>query len=156
MVPSTTLPHLYEALESPAVEHSSAGGSIEGAGDRWPNLDPTVIESLRELGDETFSLADLRATFADTARETIDEIQEAVDNDDATLVRALAHRLKGSGASIGAQRFALMCRELESHAGGELDGRAAAQTLDELRAEFDEVIVALAEALPDFNPGGQG
>lgn len=111
-------------------------------------LDPAIIQSLRELGDDDFSLAELRAIFAETARETMEEIQEAVDGGDGATVRALAHRLKGAGGSMGARRMAVMCRELESHADGELDRPAAAITLEQLRAEFDAVLLALAEALP--------
>lgn len=110
-------------------------------------LDPEIIESLRELGDDDFSLADLITTFAESARETMEEIQKAVESDDGATVRALAHRLKGSGASMGAPRVTGICRELESHADGELDGAAAALTLEQLRAEIDAVLVALADAL---------
>ncbi len=111
-------------------------------------LDTAIIESLRELGDDDFSMAELRATFADTAGATIEELQEAVDNDDAAAVRALAHRLKGSGGTMGARRMVMRCRELESHADDGLDRPAAAMTLQQLRAEFDAVLVALADALP--------
>lgn len=111
-------------------------------------LDPAIIESLRELEDDDFSLAELRETFADTARETIEQLQEAIDKGDGPTVRALAHRLKGSGGSMGARRMACMCREMENHADGKLDSAAAAMTLGQLRDECDVVLAALADALP--------
>lgn len=115
---------------------------------RDERLDPAIIESLREMEDEDFSLAELRETFAETALATIEELQSAVDKADGAAVRALAHRLKGSGGSMGARRVALICRELESHSDGKLDRSAAAMTLEQLRAELDAVLSALAEALP--------
>lgn len=118
----------------------------EGSSDEL--LDPAIIDSLRELGDDDFSLTELRETFAETARATIQELQEALHEEDGAKVRALAHRLKGSGGSMGARRMALMCRELENHADGELNAAAATMTLEQLRDEFDSVLSALAEALP--------
>ncbi|HVE45198.1 MAG TPA: ATP-binding protein [Acidimicrobiales bacterium] len=139
---STAEPQPQPEPVAEASGNGAASATAEGV------LDPAIIGSLRELGDDIGSLEDLRSTFSDTARSTLDELQEAIGERDGRALRALAHRLKGSSGSMGAHRMARLCGELEQSSGEELDHRAVATTLDQLRAELEAVEVALAEALP--------
>jgi len=66
----------------------------------------------RSLGDEEL-LKETLALFRESAQEQMSGILEAVKTSDAALLRDKAHSLKGSAATVGAERVAAAARELE-------------------------------------------
>ena len=73
-------------------------------------MDEQVISSLREVMEGGF--ADLLDTFLSDSEERIDQLHNAQEARDLTLV---AHSFKGS-SNMGATRLALLCGQLEERA----------------------------------------
>ncbi len=100
-------------------------------------LDPTVIESLRDLdegaGDLLREILDL---FLDDAPGLAARIREAVAAGNAEQLRTSAHTLKGSSANVGAIHISAVCLELQKLGdAGTTEGTA--DLLDRLAKEFD-------------------
>ena len=51
--------------------------------------------------------------FARTTPPLLDELRAAVERDDGEARRALAHKLRGSAETVGAQRLSELARQLE-------------------------------------------
>ncbi|MGZ4468761.1 MAG: response regulator [Nocardioidaceae bacterium] len=115
------------------------------AGDPPPTvvLDPSRLETLREMGPRAESLVDRIITgFTTQAPQQVAAIRAAVERDDATELGALAHKLFGSAANLGAVRVADLCADLERLAD---DGVAAgaADLLPPLEAAMAATVAAL-------------
>ncbi|WP_245764766.1 hybrid sensor histidine kinase/response regulator [Nonomuraea jiangxiensis] len=59
------------------------------------------------------ALADVGAAYVATAMSTFKELRQAAEEGDPARVAALAHRLKGGCATVGAVREAELCRRVE-------------------------------------------
>ncbi|HET7271607.1 MAG TPA: PAS domain S-box protein, partial [Rubrobacter sp.] len=107
-------------------------------------LDHDVLVGLRELqgDDETDIVAELSGMFLDDARSKLEELEEAVEEGDASSVERVAHTLKGSSGNMGARRMAAICAQLED-AGSSGDLSRAPQLLGDLEAEFGLVRTTL-------------
>ncbi|MGW4794142.1 response regulator [Nonomuraea sp. NPDC004297] len=83
------------------------------------------------------ALADVARAYLATATRTFEELRQAVRDGDQPAVTALAHRLKGACATVGAAREAELCERVEtvSRAGDAVDARL----LDELDTLLSEV-----------------
>jgi HPt (histidine-containing phosphotransfer) domain-containing protein len=86
------------------------------------------------MGDEEF-LKETFALFRDSAQEQMTAIAEAVKGHDAASLRDKAHSLKGSAATVGAERVASAARELE-RMGRDGDLAAAAGAAASLETEL--------------------
>jgi HPt (histidine-containing phosphotransfer) domain-containing protein len=82
--------------------------------------------------------------FARTTPPVLEELRAAVEADDADARRRLAHKLRGSADTVGAQRLSELALELE-HGNGEGAGAAVAElrpvyrgTVEELRRLVDD------------------
>lgn len=75
------------------------------------HMDEQVISSLREVMEG--GVADLLDTFLSDSEERIDQLHNAQEARDLTLV---AHSFKGSSSNMGATRLALLCGQLEERA----------------------------------------
>jgi PAS domain S-box-containing protein len=131
-----------------------AGGSATTtpppAADRQPApvdvvLDIDRLEELAEMGVEALPLIQRAIdNFVDESTGTLDVLHRALARDDAQVVRATAHRLKGSAANLGAVRVAERALELELRAAdGELDG--AERLLEDLVGVVQAAVAALAD-----------
>jgi HPt (histidine-containing phosphotransfer) domain-containing protein len=81
--------------------------------------------------------------FARTTPPVLEQLRAAVEADDADARRRLAHKLRGSADTVGAQRLSELALELEDGS-GEGAGAAVAElrpvyrgTLEELRRLVD-------------------
>ncbi len=106
-------------------------------------IDITVLKNdINILGVE--KMTQIVELFATTSQQTVHELEAAEQQQDASQVKALAHKLKGSAGSLGLVALQAMCQRIES-AQQPLqtygDGHA------ELVAVLDESIVALHEVL---------
>jgi HPt (histidine-containing phosphotransfer) domain-containing protein len=111
---------------------------IEGA------LDPTALESLREMvdGDVSF-LAELIHTFLADAPQLLADMRQAMERGDAAGLNLAAHSLKSDSAYYGAVTLSSLCRELEMLGKlGRLD--MASEKVAQAEAEYERVEASLA------------
>ena len=97
-------------------------------------VDGERVSSLLSLGP---GLAEkVVEVFARTTPGVLDELQAAVEAGDGEAQRALAHKLRGSADTVGAQRLSELARQLEL---GEGDDGAAAELQPVYRRTLDEL-----------------
>ena len=119
-------------------------------------LDQSALDQLLETigGDREF-LAELIDTYLGDSPRLFGELRDGLAAGDATTVRRAAHTLKSTSASLGANRLAATCRDIESAAGsGDLAGLAARAEL--AQGEFEGVAVALRAVDGVGNRGSDG
>jgi PAS domain S-box-containing protein len=106
-----------------------------------------TLESLRSLG---------RAAGRDVLRELVEAfrsqphlalLREALAGQDRKSLELRAHSLKGSSGTLGAQRLAELCGELERSARAEEDLEACARQLATVEDEHGRVVAELLDAL---------
>ena len=102
-----------------------------------------TLDSLRrQLGDAGGDLvAELIALFLVQGRELVGQIDTAGAAPDLLRLRAAAHKLKGSTATLGGDRLAAVCQRIEAAPPGELDLVGVAH---EARHEFEQLAAELA------------
>ena len=103
------------------------------------------------------AMAELIQSFLDAAPGLLHDLQQAVAEQDARLLRMAAHTLKSSAKDFGAARLAMVCQELEDCGrSGQLTG--AAERLRRLEVEYGSVCAALecemAACRADIEPLG--
>jgi CheY-like chemotaxis protein len=111
------------------------------------SLDANLIGDLRRLAGETGELAHLVQAYEETTRAGLDQLDQAVSNRDAGSVTALAHRLKGSSATLGATRLVEMLARLETDAAS-LDPAEVLLLRHDIDDEFARVASALHAEFP--------
>jgi CheY-like chemotaxis protein len=109
-------------------------------------LDASALENLRELGGDDF-VSEVVETFLADAPTLLSTLREALENHGADDLRRAAHTLKSNGATLGAEQFATLCRELEQRArNGELDDAS------ELVGRIEDEYELFAKALGALGP----
>ena len=103
-------------------------------------VDPDVLDSLRELGgqDDPELFIELVQIFLDDTPQRMQQIQEALANDDAESLGAAAHALKSSCANLGAMTLSNLFRDIE-FAGKEQDMERAAPLVGRSAEEYERV-----------------
>jgi HPt (histidine-containing phosphotransfer) domain-containing protein len=107
-------------------------------------LDAGAIAKLRELdpGGRAGLVARVVSTYAASLDRLLAQLGAARRASDATALRHVAHTLKSSSASVGAQTLAGLCAEVEALLrDGPGDGLEL--RLDELAAEAARVLAAV-------------
>jgi CheY-like chemotaxis protein len=106
-------------------------------------LDPAALDNLWEMagGDPAF-LAELIDTFLEDAPQLLAQIQQAVQQGDATLLRRAAHSLKSNSAEFGAQGLSSLCRDLEA-VGKTGTVQGVGETVAQAVDEYEQVTAAL-------------
>ncbi len=102
------------------------------------SFDPMPLKQLREL-EQTAGRAIVGAIVDSFLTETplrMEKMREAMENGESQALHALAHSLKGSGAQLGAVRFAALCRDVEGTA---LDSPAVSGLLAALAGELERL-----------------
>jgi len=93
-----------------AADHNAAGGTPATALDHAPPID---LEHVRAAyGDSQEQLHDTLTLFVDLTRSRLVELGSALSKRDHETVNRLAHTIKGSSLSIGANKLADLAREL--------------------------------------------
>ncbi len=97
-------------------------------------LDPARIRALRDLaGHDMPDLpGDVAVIFLETAAKDVSDLLDAARTEDHESVAALAHRLRGSSANIGASTLHRLCGALER-------GDARSEDLVRLTVELERV-----------------
>jgi CheY-like chemotaxis protein/HPt (histidine-containing phosphotransfer) domain-containing protein len=108
-------------------------------------LDPHVLEDLRMLESTsgTALLEDLSATFRIDAPARLEEMRAAIGLADVARVKSIAHRLRGSAATLGANRVFVSATEIES--------TAATLGAAELQALVGQLAKECARAMEAFD-----
>ena len=65
------------------------------------------------LGVDSTQVTRFIRLFLETTHEGIEEIEEACRRADRVMVAAIGHRIKSGASTIGANKFAMLCRQLE-------------------------------------------
>ena len=107
-------------------------------------IDQTVLDELKELLAEGFPI--LVERFADDGEARIQKIEEAIASDDAEVVYAEAHGLKGSCRNVGAGPLADHCAQLEAM-GQQQNLADAGVIFAAIQKEFADVNSALSQSL---------
>jgi HPt (histidine-containing phosphotransfer) domain-containing protein len=106
-------------------------------------LQIATIESLRhQLGDQGGDIVrGLIDLYLVQAAGLVDQISAAGVAADLEQLRASAHKLRGSTATLGGDRLAGVCRQLEDTSPTELD---VGRVTEELRRELAQLAAELA------------
>jgi HPt (histidine-containing phosphotransfer) domain-containing protein len=105
-------------------------------------LDTAALEVLREVGGDEF-LGELIDTFLADAPSLLADLRSSVETGRTEEARRAAHTLKSNGATLGAQSFSELCRELEEMARtGRLEREP--DLVGQVDAEYARVEAALA------------
>jgi CheY-like chemotaxis protein len=116
---------------------------------RRDSEEPDVLDAATVLRIREALTADKRAALAETfdvqQASCIADIARAVGRGDRSSVRRVAHRLKGSSASVGALRLRDCCSKLEL--GDDEEPTLDTAEIDELREAAAEASTALREQL---------
>jgi PAS domain S-box-containing protein len=133
--------------------HLASSGFPKGPGEKMvppslPVLDLAVIEALEtQFNDASKMKSRLLDLFHSDVALRITELREAISKGDMNASLAIAHRVKGSAASIGAKRLSYLCGKIETEAHGATGNLAMmepAQSIGiELAAEYHAAYVAL-------------
>jgi HPt (histidine-containing phosphotransfer) domain-containing protein len=111
-----------------------------------PTLNPDSIQALRDLspeGDSEF-LRELIGIYLDDSPKRLAQLEEAIARQDAAMIIRSAHTLKGSSGNFGAEQFAKIAQEIETHAkAGNM--AAAAAGMPALKSAFEQVTAALQQ-----------
>ncbi len=132
------------------TDRASLGGEDSAFEEEDLILDPAPLEALASPDDPGI-LPDFIAQFRKEAPVKINLLAVALAAGDAAKLRAEAHSLKGNASYMGARRLVRAAGTLETAArGGDLSG--AAETLAEIRREFEAAETALAAFLAGHPP----
>jgi two-component system sensor histidine kinase RpfC len=109
-------------------------------------LDYDQLTLLEGLGSRSDFMERLVGVFIGDSAALMEKMEAAVDAKRFGELRSLVHALKGSAGSIGADRLALACSQLQDVAEGDLRLRGKAH-LGRLRADLDRTRVELTDYL---------
>ena len=116
------------------------GGSVPPEGAEDP-IDRAVVDSLLDLGGLEL-LSELAQSFYEDTSSALSALRESATAGHALSVERIAHTLKGSSGSMGAQRMSAICGELQD-VGASGDLPRVPGLLERLEKEFGRVRVAL-------------
>jgi two-component system, sensor histidine kinase and response regulator len=78
-----------------------------------PLIDKVRISELRSMDDDGTFVKEIVDLFASDSESSIAELRSALNASDLDRTRKIAHRLKGSALSLGANRFAALASDIE-------------------------------------------
>ena len=99
-LPAQDQPHQDDPQDAPPPEENGV-----------PDIDPTMLG--RMVGDDPELQAELIADFLETTANLLDELEALYASQDAEAYGALAHRLKSSARSFGANKLGDLFADLE-------------------------------------------
>jgi HPt (histidine-containing phosphotransfer) domain-containing protein len=111
-----------------------------------PVLNYETLTLLEGLGSRSDFMEKLIAVFIDDNALLVEKVEEALEAKHFTELRSLVHAMKGSAGSIGADRLAQACSQLQELGEGDLRLRGRLHT-GRLRVEFDSARVELTDYL---------
>jgi two-component system, sensor histidine kinase and response regulator len=127
---------------APRPAPASAPAAPHASGAAAALLDMSALSD--NVGGDAEKMRKYAFLFLDTAREGLAEIDVALAGGDLARVAAVAHRIKSSARTVGANSFGAVCAELEAqHERAALaQARALAARLRSLHARLERQIGA--------------
>ena len=108
-------------------------------------MDMKAYTETKEIMGEVFY--DLIATFLEFMPAQVEELERAIQQKDTEQIFAIAHRIKSSSSSIGANGMAAQAQQIELKGrDGETDGTA--ELFEELVNKYTRVSQFLRSELP--------
>ena len=108
----------------------------EAEGTEKQQLDLSVFGFLQEIFGDGF--AEAVNNHAESAKDNLKRIEEALDNNDANELEHAAHSLKGASGQFGAMILSELARQMEMFGkSGEVE--KAKEIIDELKVSIEEV-----------------
>jgi len=104
-------------------------------------IDLPTFDGLKEVGGADF-IAELIDTFFEEAPRLLNDLRQALADNNTELFRRSAHSLKTNGNTFGALAFAELAQELE-YLGRDDQLDAVGDKVDKLSAKYKEVEEAL-------------
>jgi CheY-like chemotaxis protein len=107
------------------------------------DLDHSMIEGLRALGEDdgTFFRGLVRQFRAD-ADARLALLEKAVNDGETSVIRTIAHALRGSSANIGAAGVSAACRALEALSAND-DASEYRNAVQRIRSAYEKVLPLL-------------
>ncbi len=130
---------LNRLLDSPPSQAVREVNAREG----HPDLDHSMIEGLRALGEDdgTFFRGLFRQFRADSdARLAL--LEQAANDGETSVIRTVAHALRGSSANIGAAGVAAECRAVEA-LNADDDASQYRNAVQRLRSAYERLLALL-------------
>jgi PAS domain S-box-containing protein len=127
---------------APQPTNGAAGPASSDEASRL--LDMTILAELRQLEQdgEPGLLRELLEVFQAQVPEEVACLRAAVEAGDTSALKSVAHRLKGTAATVGARAVALRCRDLEIMGrSGAVNG--ALELLQQLEDEYQRTLPLL-------------
>jgi HPt (histidine-containing phosphotransfer) domain-containing protein len=119
----------------------SSNSSAEAASD--VPFDTSAIDKLRDLvGGEQSALAELINSYLNDTSTLLRDIHQAIEKDDAELLRRAGHSLKSSSLDFGAPALSKLGKQLED-IGKQKTTANASELLAQAEVQFEPVRVAL-------------
>lgn len=117
-------------------------------------MDWGLLERL--CGDQLAFMRHLIALYVEDTRRDQSELEAAHARGEREAAERVAHRMRGAAKTIGAQRVALACQQLQLALHGE-DGERRARALAQLARELEAALSLLPARLQilDQSPQGQ-
>jgi len=144
-----TVKELLSTLERWAASLAARARSREP--DAQEVIDRAALDRVRGLEEESGGelMRELIELFLEDSPAQMAAVKEAIYQSDFDALKRSAHSLKGSCASLGAMRVALICSELEKRGRDRhLDGTG--EMLIQLEIEFEQAKSALASENADL------
>lgn len=114
-------------------------------------LDRRVMARFRQTDSPPDFIPELIDHFIEEAGKDMERLRDAGLRMDAHALTSSSHSLKGSSLTVGANKLATLCGQMETHAQGDLLMRF---TLD-LMAELDQELVKVRHALETERQDGR-
>ncbi|MHC6529059.1 TMAO reductase system sensor histidine kinase/response regulator TorS [Vibrio proteolyticus] len=135
---------------SDSIQQALAGNYVIAGAENTPNeshdddviLDTSVIDSdIRILGLD--KVQEIISMFETTAKQTVAYLDASACRHDQDGVTALAHKLKGSAASLGLNTLMALCRDIET-------SKTACQDYSVNRFRLETLLIQSTQALKDY------
>lgn len=111
-------------------------------------IDMAVLQDLKEMaGGDSELLVEVIDCYLKDSPKLLDEMSQAIRQQQAKLLQRAAHSMKSSSASVGAKNLSQLCQELE-YIGREGTIEGADKILSQTQAEYQRVEAALGSAFP--------
>ena len=110
-------------------------------------IDKAVLQELKEMaGDAPEMVVEIIDCYLKDAPRLLDEISQAIEQEQAELLQKSAHTMNSSSASVGAIKLSELCKELE-FIGRRETTEGADGILSQVKAEYERVETALRDEL---------
>ncbi|HEB66058.1 MAG TPA: response regulator [Chloroflexi bacterium] len=111
------------------------------------SIEPAVLDRLYTVigKDRPQMMLELIDTFLNDIPKRFTHIEQALEDNDTESIRAEAHPMKSSAASLGALQFSRMCEQLERMASDNNHSEAIPILYGKLQEEFNRIQQALEQ-----------